>query len=718
MENPIMQPMPQSNKQYHQQTLTSPTSTPINKRFDVALLGSKPMLEDSNAPMVPHVPLNISVTPSSQAQCPSDLQRCTLTTVPYSSHLLRKSKLPLSLLIEPYPRTPPTQIPLIDHGLINRCMRCKSFINPFAQFIEGGLKWQCNICGLDDNDVPPAYDWNHITQQKADRWNRPELNYGCVDYVASPEFMSRPPQPPVYVFVIDTSAIAVQTGMIEVLAEALLAAIDDIPNKDGRTRIGFMTTGHAIGFYSLANKEPELLMMPDIEDIYLPRVHSDLVVNLMESKPNVLNLLKRLKGVFTNNVYTDNKNCLGPALLAARELLSSTGGKIVCFQAVSPNYGVGALLPSKIHKQNSKTTGNNVLLEPASEFYKTFSEECVKSHVCADMFVFGSQDIDVATLNVLPRYTGGQMHYYPGFNAKNQGDKEKLKLEIEKLIKEEVGLEAIVRTRCSSGIVCKAYHGNFSFQEPDILVLPNIPRDLSYCIDLAIEKEIQTEFVSIQTCMLFTTSAGERIIRVMTTCLPVTKKVTEVFYGIDQMSLVRAINYQAIDTATKYKIKDAKEQLIRHIVDICKSYSKEVIGIVPSKSTQLNLCRSLSLLPAMVLAIIKSEAFSDTGVVPVNMSSQSAILLKTLPSSLWSRYVYPSIYSLHNMPVQAGTLDSNNKCILPPRLNLSSERMERHGCYLVENGQRILIWMGREAVPQLCMDLLNAPNITHVTSGQ
>lgn len=135
--------------------------------------------------------------------------------------------------------------------------------------------------------------------------------------------MSRPPQPPVYVFVIDTTKQAISTGMIPVLAEALVASIDCIPNSDGRARVGFITVSHAIGFYGLGNKEPELLMMPDIDDIYLPRAHADLVVNLNEAKSAVLDLLERLKVMFTNEACATNDNCLGAALKAARQLLVS-----------------------------------------------------------------------------------------------------------------------------------------------------------------------------------------------------------------------------------------------------------------------------------------------------------------------------------------------------------------------------------------------------------
>lgn len=56
--------------------------------------------------------------------------------------------------------------------------------------------------------------------------------------------------------------------------------------------------------------------------------------------------------------------------------------------------------------------------------------------------------------------------------------------------------------------------------------------------------------------------------------------------------------------------------------------------------------------------------------------------------------------------------------VLPPRLPLSSEKLERHGCFLLDDGQRIYLWIGKEAVPQLCMDLLGVPNIAQVQSGQ
>jgi protein transport protein SEC24 len=167
--------------------------------------------------------------------------------------------------------------------------------------------------------VPQAFDWDIVNQQQSDRYSRLELNYGCVDFVAPAEYTVRPPQPPVYAFVIDTSYQAVQSGMIAIVADAIKASLDKLPNEDGRTKIAFITVDSAIGFYKLAAQEPELLVVGDLDDIYLPRSSSDLIVNLLEYRKSVDDLLDRMKTMHNNS--HNPSNCLGSALQAARKLL-------------------------------------------------------------------------------------------------------------------------------------------------------------------------------------------------------------------------------------------------------------------------------------------------------------------------------------------------------------------------------------------------------------
>ena len=51
---------------------------------------------------------------------------------------------------------------------------------------------------------------------------------------------------------------------------------------------------------------------------------------------------------------------------------------------------------------------------------------------------------------------------------------------------------------------------------------------------------------------------------------------------------------------------------------------------------------------------------------------------------------------------------------LPP----SSERLERHGLFLIEDGQTIFLWVGRDAVPQLIMDVFDLPNYETLRGGK
>lgn len=52
--------------------------------------------------------------------------------------------------------------------------------------------------------------------KRKDADERPELSQGSIEFVAPTEYMVRPPMPPVYFFLIDVSASAIRTGMLQV----------------------------------------------------------------------------------------------------------------------------------------------------------------------------------------------------------------------------------------------------------------------------------------------------------------------------------------------------------------------------------------------------------------------------------------------------------------------------------------------------------------------
>ena len=70
-----------------------------------------------------------------------------------------------------------------------RCQRCKAYVNPFTLFTDNGDKFRCNFCSH-SNMTPPSYvcALNH-DGTRLDKYERPELCCGSVEFVATKEYM-------------------------------------------------------------------------------------------------------------------------------------------------------------------------------------------------------------------------------------------------------------------------------------------------------------------------------------------------------------------------------------------------------------------------------------------------------------------------------------------------------------------------------------------------
>lgn len=77
-------------------------------------------------------------------------------------------------------------------------------------------------------------------------------------------------------------------------------------------------------------------------------------------------------------------------------------------------------------------------------------------------------------------------------------------------------------------------------------------------------------------------------------------------------------------------------------------------------------------------------------------------------------YLYPRMFQLHNLSDPVGELDELNQVIMPPRIRLSGERMEAEGAYLLENGQQIILWIGRGVSPTFLEQLLGVTDLNSV----
>ncbi|KAF9525046.1 CPII coat sec24 protein [Crepidotus variabilis] len=662
------------------------------------------------------LPPNACISPSPTANADPSYFRSTLNAIPTTSSLLSKSKMPLALVITPYRSLNEGEepVPLVTDTVIARCRRCRSYINPYVQFIDGGSRWRCCLCSM-TNEVPQLFDWDQVRNQPGDRWQRLEMNHSCVEYVAPTEYMVRPPQPAVYIFLIDVSHAAVQSGMVATATRTILENLERIPDEGERTKISIICYDTSLYFFSMppGSTDSSMLVVSDIDDVFLPKP-TDLLVNLAEARGALEVLLGRIGEMFQENTIIGS--ALGPALQAGFKLMTPIGGKIIVLSSSLPSHGAGALK----NREDNKLLGTakeSGLLQAASPFYKTFAIECSRTQVSVDMFLFSSAYQDVATLACLPHYTSGQTYYYPAFNAARSEDALKFAHEFGEVIAQPIMLEAVIRVRASRGLRMASFHGNFFVRSTDLLAMPAVPQDQSYAIEVQIEEAITIPFVVFQTAVLHTTCYGERRIRVITAALPTTSNLSELYSSADQIAITTFFANKAVERSLTHKLEDSRDFILQKLVDIISAYKASMTSSGAGASAQLAISENMKMLPVLILGLLKNVGIRQSAQIPPDIRAYSQALLTTLPSQLLIPYIYPTFYSLHNMPPEAGTIGEHG-VILPPPLPLTSERLERHGLFLIEDGQTIFLWVGRDAVPQLIQDVFELPSYDALRGGK
>ena len=117
--------------------------------YTTNLLTSPPEPRDLQRPPPEiRLPPNSSVSPSPTANADPSYLRSTINAIPTTSSLLSKSKLPFALIITPYRSLNEGEdpVPLVTDTVIARCRRCRTYINPYVQFIDGGNRYVFDVC--------------------------------------------------------------------------------------------------------------------------------------------------------------------------------------------------------------------------------------------------------------------------------------------------------------------------------------------------------------------------------------------------------------------------------------------------------------------------------------------------------------------------------------------------------------------------------------------
>uniref|UniRef100_A0A673VW20 SEC24 homolog B, COPII coat complex component n=1 Tax=Salmo trutta TaxID=8032 RepID=A0A673VW20_SALTR len=672
--------------------------------LEVEALRPVNLLQERN--LLPHRPLdapepNLSAD-LKKANCSPDTFRCTLTNIPQTQALLNKARLPLGLLLHPFRDL--TQLPVITSNTIVRCRSCRTYINPFVSFLDQ-RRWKCNLC-YRVNDVPDEFMYNPVTRSYGEPHKRPEVQNSTVEFIASSDYMLRPPQPAVYLFVLDVSHNAVEGGYLNVFCHTLLENLDKMPG-DTRTRVGFITFNSTIHFYNLNESlsQPQMLVVSDIDDIFIP-THDSLLVNLKESRALVRVLLTSLHSMFSQTRETHS--ALGPALQAAYKLMSPTGGRVSVFQTQLPTLGAGLLQSREDPNQRSSTKGVQHL-GPATDFYKKLALDCSGQQIGVDLFLLSSQYSDLASLACMSKFSAGSIFYYPSLHhVHNPAQLDKFQKDLERYLTRKIGFEAVMRIRCTKGLSIHTFHGNFFVRSTDLLSLANINPDSGFAVQMSIEESLaDTSLACFQSALLYTSSKGKRRIRVHTLCLPVVSQLSDVYAGADVQAITCLLANMAIDRSISSSLSDARDALVNAVVDSLSAYKNTVSNI---QQSGLIAPAALCLFPLYVLALLKQKALRTGTSTKLDERVFAMCEFKSQPLQQIMRTVHPDLYRLDTMSDQ-GALHLND-CIVPQPhlLHLTAEKLTREGAFLMDCGSVFYLWIGKCCNDMFIRDVLGCPN--------
>jgi protein transport protein SEC24 len=353
--------------------------------------------------------------------------------------------------------------------------------------------------------------------------------------------------------------------------------------------------------------------------------------------------------------------------------------------------------------------------ESLGSFYKDFALDCSRQQIAVDLFLFPSAFIDVATLGVLPQITGGELFYYPGFNAEKHSFQ--VMADIQKDITRYTSWEGVMRIRCSKGLKIAAHHGNFFIRSTDLLAIPNTDEDKAFAFQLQLTENLTgTKYGAIQSAVLYTNSTGERRIRVQTLSIPITNTIPDLFRNADCGAITNLIAKMAIDKIQTTKLSDAREAIVNKCVDILAVY-RDTFGTAgagnPAPATtqpgQLLIPENLRLLPLYVLALAKSPLFR-----PIDVRPDERVFhlhrFKTLPVDPSLNFIYPSLFN-----VNALTYDTAHT--LPAVLNLSSEKLERRNMYLMDNNLTLTLYIPKQVNPAVIYEVFGVDQLALVEPG-
>ncbi|XP_056350971.1 protein transport protein Sec24C isoform X1 [Oenanthe melanoleuca] len=677
--------------------------------------GSEPFVTGVRGQVPPLVTTNFLV--KDQGNASPRYIRCTSYNIPCTSDMAKQSQVPLAAVIKPLATLPPEEtLPyLVDHGESGpvRCNRCKAYMCPFMQFIEGGRRFQCCFCSC-VTEVPPHY-FQHLdhTGKRVDFYDRPELSLGSYEFLATVDYCknNKFPSPPAFIFMIDVSYNAVKSGLVRLICEELKSLLDYLPREgnmeESAIRVGFVTYNKVLHFYNVKNSlaQPQMMVVSDVADMFVPLLDGFLV-NVNESRTVIASLLDQIPEMFADTRETET--VFAPVIQAGLEALKAAecAGKLFIFHTSLPIAEAPGKLKNRDDRKLINTDKEKTLFQPQTSFYNNLAKDCVAQGCCVDLFLFPNQYLDVATLGVVPYQTGGSIYKYAYFQLET--DQYRFLNDLRRDVQKEVGFDAVMRVRTSTGIRATDFFGAFYMSNTTDVEMAGLDCDKTITVEFKHDDKLSEDSGALLQCaLLYTSCAGQRRLRIHNLSLNCCTQLADLYRNCETDTLINYLAKFAYRGVLSSPVKTVRDALINQCAQILACYRKNCAS--PSSAGQLILPECMKLLPVYLNCVLKSDVLQPGPEVTTDDRAYIRQLVTSMDVAETNVFFYPRL-----LPLTKADVDSDS---LPAAIRNSEERLSKGDIYLLENGLNIFVWVGVSVQQGLIQNLFGVSSFSQISNA-
>uniref|UniRef100_A0A673GJ23 Protein transport protein Sec24D-like n=1 Tax=Sinocyclocheilus rhinocerous TaxID=307959 RepID=A0A673GJ23_9TELE len=641
-------------------------------------------------------------TVQDQGNASPRFMRCTTYSFPSTADLAKQCKVPLAAIIKPFATVPKNETPLyiVNHGETGpiRCNRCKAYMCPYMQFIDGGRRYQCGFCSC-VNEVPVQY-FQHLdhTGRRMDLYERPELSLGSYEFIATLDYCknNKPPNPPAYIFMIDVSYNNIKSGLVKLICEELKTLLDRLPKEEGAEtsaiKVGFVTYNKILHFYNVksALAQPQMMVVSDVAEMFVPLLDGFLV-NFQESRAVINNLLEQIPDMFADT--NESETVFSPVIQAGVEALKAAecSGKLFIFQSSIPTAEAPGKLKNRDDLKLVGTEKEKTLFQPQRGVYEQLTKDCVAQGCCVDLFLFPNQFVDIATMGDVPSHTSGSIYKYSNFQVEVNG--QQFLSDLRRDVEKSIGFDAIMRVRTGTGFRATDFFGAIYMNNTTDVEMAAV--DCDKAVTMLGENAVSNVHIG-----------GQRRLRIHNLSLNCSSQLSELYKSCETDALINFFAKSAYRAMLNQPLKTVREILVNQTAHMLACYRKNCAS--PSSASQVILQLSFSRLPVYMNSLLKTSTLVGSTELSTDDRAFHRLLVNAMGVEETQVLLYPRLIPLHTMDVSSEAIPAPVRC--------SEERLSESGIFLLENGLSVFLWLGQACPPDLIQNLFNVPSLGHLSS--